>query len=255
MEVGLQSSFAIATVLTLIAGLSTVFGGSLVFLLKKITPRMMSFLLSLSAGAMIYIGLIELLPEAIKTNGRLSSLLFFFGGMSLLYFLDKSIPYHCLFDGRCNSKESKRLFKTGSLIAIAIMLHNFPEGIAVFLSSLSSTKFGLLVALITIAHNIPEGIAITAPIYKATNNKNTALKFTLLAGLAEPLGGLFAYLVFSPFMSFSVLTSILAAVAGIMVYISIDELLPECFAQGSVKTSIVGFFVGIVLIGLTLTTV
>jgi ZIP family zinc transporter len=247
-----MSPILIALTLSLIAGISTVVGGSLVFLFRKISPRMMSFLLSLSAGAMIYIGLFELIPEAINQNGLSISLFFFSIGVFSLFLLDKSIPYHRLFNHQCQSPESKRLLKTGSLIMVAIMLHNFPEGIAVFLSSISSIKFGLVVAIITIVHNIPEGIAITAPIYQATKKKSLALKYSLLAGIAEPLGGLFAYAILSPFITDSVLASILAFVAGIMVYVSFDELLPECFAQGFPKASIAGLIVGAGLINLTL---
>jgi len=248
----MYSTLEIASILTLIAGLSTIIGGSAIFLMKQISAKAMSFILSLSAGAMIYIALVELLPESIHTNGLVKSLIFFTVGIGALYLIDKSIPYHCITHSSCKNEQDKRLYKTGSLIAIAIMLHNFPEGVAVFLSSLSSLKFGLVIAIITILHNIPEGIAIAAPIYQATKSRKTALTFTALAGFAEPLGGFIAYFALSSYLTPSLLTSILSLVAGIMVYISIDELLPECLIQGGLKSSALGFVLGASVIGLTL---
>jgi ZIP family zinc transporter len=141
---------------------------------------------------------------------------------------------------------------SGFMVAVGITIHNFPEGVAVFMSSLGSIKFGVLIAFATALHNIPEGVAVATPIYFTTRSKLKAFGYSLLAGIAEPLGAIVAYAVFRPYLSSNFLSYIFAFVAGIMVYISFDELLPSCFENSQGHTAIAGIVVGMLVMALSL---
>jgi ZIP family zinc transporter len=191
--------------------------------------------------------------------GMLSLLLAFFGGMGLITLIDFLIPQpnnpHELkgVEEMSNPSERQKLHHTSMMVALALVIHNFPEGIATFASAMSS---GLSVAIpITIAiaiHNIPEGIAVSVPVYHATGSRRKAFTWSLLSGLAEPLGALVAYLFLMPFWSPLVNGFVLAAVAGIMVYISLDELLPTAEKYGEHHISIAGLIAGMIVMALSL---
>ncbi len=138
------------------------------------------------------------------------------------------------------------------MTTFGIFIHNIPEGIAVFMSSFTDMKLGILLAVAITIHNIPEGIAVASPIYFATKNKWRALKYALFSGLAEPVGGILAFFLFQPLLSPIMLSYILAFVAGVMIFISFDELLPSCFQNGEGHTAIIGIVCGMVLIATSL---
>ena len=125
------------------------------------------------------------------------------------------------------SSKKKKLLRTGVYTAFVIAIHNFPEGIATFTAAYSDLSLGIAIALAIALHNIPEGIAVAVPIYFATGNKRKALWFSLFSGFAEPLGALLAYAILMPFLNNIILGVMFCAVAGIMVFIALDELLPR----------------------------
>jgi ZIP family zinc transporter len=153
-----------------------------------------------------------------------------------------------------NSTINRKMLSTGLVVTIGLAIHNFPEGMAVFLSSFSDIKLGVLLALAIAVHNIPEGIAVAAPIFHATHNKMKAIKYAFIAGMAEPLGAIIAYFILAPYLSQNTLSYIFALVAGIMVYISFDELLPACFKDecGNGHRSVLGVMIGMGIVSLSL---
>lgn len=243
--------FSYPLLLTALAGLSTVLGGCFVFLFKRINARLLSFGLGLSAGVMIYLAFFELLREAGKElasalghKAAWQAALFFIMGLAIAAIVDlvtvhqaklcnnlnagngQSRPRkggHCLIYRR---DKQQKLLKTGMFVAFAIALHNVPEGIITFTAANLNFMFGITIALAVAIHNIPEGFCVALPIYAATGSKAKSLLYTVLAGLAEPLGALIVYYFLSAYLNSLALGVMLGAVAGIMVYISFDELLP-----------------------------
>ncbi|MCL4365936.1 zinc transporter ZupT, partial [Patescibacteria group bacterium] len=216
--------------LTLLAGLSTV-AGSLIFLSHAFCKRKIGYFLGLSAGVMIYLSFVELLPYSIKGIGFLSANVYFFIGVIAMALVDFFLPHHCLEERICRKQKiiDQRLLSTGLVVTIGLIIHNFPEGMAVFLSSFTNVRLGVLLAIAIAIHNIPEGIAVAAPIYYSTQDKGKAVKYAFISGMAEPLGAIIAYLLLKPYLNQNILSYIFALVAGIMVYISFDELLPASF--------------------------
>ncbi len=206
----------------------------------------------MSAGAMVYISFIELLPVSIKTLGFLSSNIAFFLGMFCIGIIDVIIPHHYMNYCSKNGIKYDKLMVTSSILAIGIAIHNFPEGIAVFMSSLGNMRFGILIAFATALHNIPEGVAVATPIYFATRSKLKAFGYSFLAGIAEPIGAILAFVILQPYLSSTFLSYVFAFVAGIMVYISFDELLPTCFEQGEGHTAIAGIVTGMLVMAASL---
>jgi len=240
--------------LTLLAGLSTVVG-SLIFLSHIFQKkRFISFFLGLSAGVMIYLSFMELLPYAIKDIGFLSSNIFFFIGVIIMALVDFLLPHHYLEEKVCQNTHiiDRKLLSTGLVVTLGLIIHNFPEGMAVFLSSFTSTRLGVLLAISIAIHNIPEGIAVAAPIYSSTQNKGKAIKYAFISGMAEPMGAIIAYFLLKPYLNGNVLAYIFALVAGVMVYISFDELLPACFREGHGHRAILGIMSGMILVSLSL---
>jgi len=240
--------------LTLLAGLSTV-GGSLIFLSHIFRKRrFISFFLGLSAGVMIYLSFMELLPYSIKELGFLSSNIFFFIGIIVMAFIDFVLPHHYLEEKICQRQNiiDRRLLSTGLVVTIGLIIHNLPEGMAVFLSSFTSPRLGILLAIAIAIHNIPEGIAVAAPIYQATENKGKAIKYAFISGMAEPLGAIIAYFLLKPYLNQNIISYIFALVAGVMVYISFDELLPACFREGHGHRAIMGIISGMIIVSFSL---
>jgi ZIP family zinc transporter len=239
--------------LSFLAGISTVFGSLIFLFIKDFKKSYLSFFLGISAGAMIYISFIELLPEAIKVLGFFPSNIAFFFGIFFIGIIDIFIPHHFMKYCSRNGVKYDKLMVTGVMVAIGIAIHNFPEGIAVFMSSLGNAKFGFLIAFATAVHNIPEGVAVATPVYFATKSKKKAFWYSFLAGIAEPIGAIMAYVILQPYLSPTFLAYIFAFVAGIMVYISIDELLPSCFENCQGHTAIAGIVLGMLVMMLSLT--
>jgi len=240
--------------LTLLAGLSTV-AGSLIFLYHAFCKkRFIGFFLGLSAGVMIFLSFVELLPYSIKELGFLTANICFFTGVIVMGLIDFFLPHHYLKEriSRRQNIIDQRLFSTGMVVTIGLIIHNFPEGMAVFLSSFTNIKLGVLLAIAIAFHNIPEGIAVAAPIYHSTQNKFKAIKYAFISGMAEPLGAVITYLMLKPYLNQGILSYIFAFVAGIMVYISFDELLPACFRDEQGHHTIVGIVSGMMIISLSL---
>lgn len=239
---------------TLLAGLSTVIG-SLIFLSRFFCRKKFTgFFFGLSAGVMIYLSFAELLAEATETLGFLPANLWFFIGIIVMALIDVFIPHHYLERKLCCRYKivDTQSLSTGIMVTIALMIHNFPEGIAVFLSSFGDIKFGLLLAIAIAIHNIPEGIAVAVPIYRATQSRRQAVKYAFISGMAEPVGAVISYLLLKDFLSQNFIAYIFALVAGIMTYISFDELLPACFEHKYKHYSILGITMGMLVVAISL---
>ena len=239
-----DNAILLAFGLTLLAGLSTGIGSLMAFFTKKTNTRLLSGVLGFSAGVMIYVSLMEILPEANKMLadsmgkkvGSWVALASFFGGILLIAIIDNLIPsfenpheakkVEYMETNYCSTKENSKLMKVGVLTAVAIGVHNFPEGIATFIAALKDPTLGIAITVAIAIHNIPEGIAVSIPIYCATGDRKKALLYSFLSGLSEPLGALLGFLFLILIMYDKVFGIMFALVAGIMVFISFDELFP-----------------------------
>lgn len=248
-----------------LAGLSTGIGGLLGIFTKKTNITFLTFALGLSAGVMVYISFVEMLPQAGELlaasfgarAGEVYRLVFFLLGMALIAVIDKLIPEeenpHEAGNWQGENTDSEKVLKrAGILTALAISVHNFPEGMASFVSALRSAELALPIVFAIAVHNIPEGIAVAAPLYYATGKKGKAFVMSLLSGVAEPVGALIGYLVLMPFMSDAMYGVLYAAVSGIMVFISFDELLPSAEQYGRHHVAIAGVITGMLVMALSL---
>lgn len=244
---------AYALGLSFLAGISTILGGLFYSRFQAFNVRLFSFFLGLSAGAMISISLFDLLPTAVKGLSITLTIGLMLLGVLVAILVDLAAPDHLTIpnNSNCSDKE-KKMMSTGIAVAIGMIIHNIPEGMAVFMASLHDIRFGAVIALATAIHNIPEGIAVAAPILCATKNKNLAIGYTVIAGLAEPFGAVVAFLILRPYLSESVLSGSFAIVAGIMLFISIDELLPWCFRDKQYTQAIAGIMTGIVVLSVSI---
>jgi ZIP family zinc transporter len=240
----------IALSLSFLAGISTILGGLLYSQFKTLNSRYFSYFLGLSAGAMIAISLFDLLPTAITGVGIHLSIGLVLLGALIGKVVDFAIPHHITVPFTCTASV-KKMMTTGIAVSVGMIIHNIPEGMAVFMASLHQFKFGMVIALATAIHNIPEGLAIAAPIMCATNNKRAALRYTVIAGLAEPFGALVTYALLQPFLSDTVLAGLFAVVAGIMLFISFDELIPWCFKDGHHTQAVAGITSGMLVLAMS----
>lgn len=259
-----------AFLLTLIAGLSTGIGSAIAFFTKKTNTIFLSATLGLSAGVMVYVSFVEMYPKAIlhisnsynNDTAILYATLAFFAGILVALLIDKLVPtgenpheirtVEDMSDVNMSQIDSAKLYRLGLMSAIAITIHNFPEGIATFVAALSNPALGVSIALAVAIHNIPEGIAVSVPIYYSTGSKIKAFKFSFLSGLAEPLGAIIAFLILMPFLNDLILGIVFAFVAGIMIFISIDELLPAAHRYGKHHVAIYGFIIGMAIMAFSL---
>jgi ZIP family zinc transporter len=244
--------------LTALAGLSTGIGSAIAYFIRKPRVAYLSFSLGLSAGVMIYVSFMELLPSAIEKVSEVWAVLAFFVGIGLIAVIDLLVPephnphnYKGL-DEPAADRHDPYLMRAGTMTALAIGIHNFPEGLATFASALSDVRLGVFIAVAIAIHNIPEGIAVSIPIFYATSNKNKAFAYSFLSGISEPVGALLGYLVLLPILTPAVLAGLLAFVAGIMVYISLDELLPMAHRYGRGHLVIAGIVAGMLIMALSL---
>lgn len=253
-------SIIIALLLTLFAGLSTGIGSMLVFFSKTHNTRFLSCALGLSAGVMVYVSFLELMPLAIEGmmtafGGKLAMgyvLLSFFGGMGLIAAIDFLIPEDENPHEMHNINKPRNLKRTGLMLAFTIGIHNFPEGIATFVSALEDVAIAVPIVIAIAIHNIPEGIAVSVPIYHSTGSRKKAFWLSFSSGLAEPVGAVFAALFLMPFWSPVVNAICMAAVAGIMVFISFDELLPGSEEYGHHHYAIGGVVIGMIVMAISL---
>ena len=268
-----------ALILTLIAGAATGIGGALVLFKKKISSNFLAGALGLSAGVMIFISLAEMFPEAQAEiagiglkQGKALVLIAFFVGMGLITLIDFLIPEyenpHEASGLSLGAKTAavgmleqagneKALHRLGILSALAIAIHNFPEGIATFIGALNDPQMGIGITFAISIHNIPEGIAVAIPIYSATKSKGKALLYATLSGMSEVIGAALCWAVTAIFGveltgGSPAFPLILAAVAGIMIYISLDELLPTAEKYGKHHVAIAGVVGGMAIMGTSL---
>ena len=253
----------LALMLTLIAGLSTGIGSFISLLAKRTNTKFLCASLGFSAGVMIYVSFMEMMPQAKdglieafgEKLGNLYLILSFFGGMGLIALIDLLVPSatnpHEM-HGVEEMDKKNGLHRTGILVALSIAIHNFPEGIATFTSALTSLDVAIPITIAIAIHNIPEGIAVAVPVYHATGNRKKAFWYSFASGLSEPLGAVIAFLFLMPFWTPAINGVVLAAVSGIMVFISLDELLPSAQKYGEHHVSIIGLVFGMVLMAVSL---
>jgi len=262
------STILIAFGLTLFAGLSTGIGSAIAFFAKKTNTRFLSVALGFSAGVMIYVSFVEIMVKARTelvaelgtVEGSWITVASFFGGILLIALIDKLIPsvenphemhkVEEMYDEK--QLKDKKLMRMGLFTALAIAIHNFPEGLATFTAAITDPSLGIAIAVAIAIHNIPEGIAVSIPIYYATGSKKKAFWLSLSSGLAEPIGALIGYLLLMPFLGPTVFGILFAGVAGIMVFISLDELLPAAEEYGEHHLSIYGLIAGMAVMALSL---
>ena len=252
--------------LTLGAGLATGIGSTIALFAHRTNKRLLSFSLGLSGGVMIYVSFVELFQQANTTlsaewgahTGVIVTVASFFAGILLIGVIDRLVPSienpheaHRV-EEMDHQPHNPRLMRMGVMTALAIGIHNFPEGIATFATAVENPTLGIAIAVAIAIHNIPEGIAVSIPVFYATGDRMKAFRYSLLSGLAEPVGALLAYFILMPFMSPVMMGCILAGVAGIMVFISIDELLPAAREYGEAHISIYGVMSGMAIMALSL---
>jgi len=255
--------------LTLFAGLATGVGSAIAFFAKTTNTRFLSIALGFSAGVMIYVSMVEIffkaklsLAEALGDQGGYwATVVSFFAGILLIAIIDRLVPEmenpHELrrieeAEHPSESFRKKKLLRMGLMSALAISIHNFPEGLATFTAALRDPGLGIAIAVAIAIHNIPEGIAVSVPIYYATGDKKRAFRLSFLSGIAEPVGALAGYLILLPFLNDVVFGVLFASVAGIMVFISIDELLPAAREYGEAHLSIYGVIGGMIVMAISL---
>ncbi len=258
--------------LVLFAGLSTGIGSTLAFFAKKTNTKFLSIALGFSAGVMLYVSFVEIfqkaraeltLPEVFgEFWGTWATVGAFFAGMVLIALIDKLVPTvenpHEMHDARemtpkqVEEHKSKRLMRMGLMSALAIGIHNFPEGLATFAGALQDPAAGIAIAVAIAIHNIPEGIAVSVPVYYATGDKKKAFIYSFASGLAEPIGALLGYFIFMRWFSPAMFGMIFAGVAGIMVFISLDELLPTAEKYAEHHLCIYGLVAGMAVMALSL---
>lgn len=252
----------IALLLTTIAGLSTGIGSAIAYFIRNPKMSYLSFSLGFSGGVMIYVSFVELLPTAMETIGEYTSFIAFFVGILFIGVIDMAIPetenpHEYKEPGEPpeqvpSNDQNQNLMRTGILTAVAVGIHNFPEGLATFGMALSDVRLGLLIAMAIAIHNVPEGISVSVPIFYATGDRKKAAVYSFLSGIAEPIGAIIGFAILLPFLSPGVLAALLAFVGGIMVYISVDELLPMAHFYGYGHTVITGIVLGMFVMGVSL---
>jgi len=264
----IPKDFLFAFGLTLFAGLSTGIGSIMAFMSKKFNPKFLAGALGFSAGVMIYVSFVEIFFKA-KISlmesygdkiGYIYTVLAFFGGIAIIAIIDKLVPSyenpheltHVKTELEKDELKNKKLMRMGLFSALAIGIHNFPEGLATFMGALQDPTMGVSIAIAVAIHNIPEGIAVSVPIYYATKNRKKAFVHSFLSGLSEPVGAIIGYFLLINIFSDALFGVIFAGVAGIMVYISLDELLPTAEEFGEHHIGIYGLIAGMAVMAISL---
>jgi ZIP family zinc transporter len=283
----MHENFWPALLLTVFAGLSTGIGSSIAFFVKnRNNTKFLTLSMGFAAGVMIYVSFMEIFPHALNALDNISTeqgkeghsyryigIIAFFAGMLLVALIDKIVPHDdnphefmtaeekiaAEADIEAIKKGSevspagkKRLMRIGMLTATALALHNFPEGIATFVSALESVSLGFTIAIAIALHNIPEGIAVSMPVYYATGSRSKAFWYSFISGVVEPLGAILAYFILMPFLNEMMIAILLSGVAGIMVFIALDQLLPAAEEYGEHHISIYGMVAGMALMAISL---
>ena len=254
-----------ALLLTTLAGLSTGVGSAIAFFIKTPKYSYLAVLLGFSAGVMIYISFTELLGTAIADVGFMRANLAFFVGFVLIALIDMLAPHEYEEERKTETEilsglppklavpPKPFLMRAGVLTAIGIAIHNFPEGLVTFsCAATGDTSFAIMIAAAIAIHNIPEGIAVSVPIFYATGSRRKAFAFSFLSGVAEPVGALIGYAILLPFLTPALLSSMMAFVAGIMVFISLDEILPLAHRYGKEHLVLIGIGTGMLVMATSL---
>ncbi|MBF0201471.1 MAG: zinc transporter ZupT [Desulfamplus sp.] len=262
-----------AFALTLFAGLATGIGSAMAFFTKTTNPGFLTASLGFSAGVMIYVSMVEIFVKARESlsaalgdsQGYLVTTIGFFAGMLLIALIDKMVPsfenpheikdvedIHGIKEKPEEIRKKHNLKRMGIFSALAIAIHNFPEGIATFVGAINDPALGITIALAIAIHNIPEGIAVSVPIYYATGSRSKAFGLSFLSGLSEPLGAVAAYFLFMQFFNDYVFGLLFAIVAGIMVFISLDQLLPTAEQYGEHHVAMYGVVSGMAVMAASL---
>lgn len=256
-----------AFLLTFFAGLCTGVGSLIAFFAKKTNKKFLSVSLGFSAGVMVYVSLIEIFQKAKRAlvaelgelNGSWATVAAFFGGILFIALINRLLPEEkanedakeILSDVE-EKENAKKLLRMGLFTALAIAIHNFPEGLATFISAMQDPGIAIPIVVAISIHNIPEGIAVSVPIYQATGSGKKAFWYSFLSGLAEPVGAIIGWFILMPVMNDVVFGVIFAAVAGIMVFIAVDDLLPTAHECGEPHLPIRGLIVGMAVMALSL---
>lgn len=267
----MEINLLFAIMLTTLAGLSTGIGSAIAYFIR--TPRYsyLAVMLGFSAGVMIYISFTELLGTATEDVGFATANIAFFVGILFIAVIDMLIPHEYEEEhttgisssiGQAGQPENSSLttdmrqsplMRSGIFLALGIAIHNFPEGLVTFSSAATGdVALGITVAVAVAIHNIPEGIAVAVPIFYATGNRGKAFTYSFLSGIAEPVGALIGYAILFPFLTPMLLSSSLAFVAGIMVYISLDEILPLAHRYGKEHLVLIGLGTGMLVMAISL---
>jgi zinc transporter, ZIP family len=263
-----QENVLFALGLTFFAGLSTTVGSLMAFLSKKFNPNFLCGSLGFSAGVMIYVSFVEIFAKANESLGNVHgekmgywiTVIAFFSGIAIIALIDRLVPSfenphelrNVVEDKASIEKHSKKLHRMGLFSALAIAIHNFPEGLATFLGALHDPAIGVSIAIAIAFHNIPEGISVSVPIYYATKSRKKAFWLSFLSGFAEPVGAVVGFFILRSFFNDSIFGIVFAAVAGIMIYISLDELLPTAEEYGRHHIAIGGLIAGMLVMALSL---
>lgn len=261
--------------LTIVVGLSMGLGGLLSFFINNLNKKFLAITLSFAAGIMIYVSFMEMLPEGVHLiedyigeRGNLVALGWFFGGMFMTAILEKIVhifagEYHDHNHGdhshhKHDHKHEKHdhngehLSKLGILSAVAIAIHNIPEGLALFTAGLKDIKLAFPIAAAVIIHNIPLSVAISLPLYYSTGSKKKAFLYTLLVGLCQPIGAILGYAVLSTVFNDLIVGTLFSIVAGIMVFVALDELLPSSQKYEDHHLSVYGAILGMIVMAISL---
>lgn len=241
------------------AALSTILGSLFVLFSKEPSPRLLSFGLAFAGGAMVYVSLVEIFWKSETgfaaiydpKTAYVYATLAFFAGALLLILVDRSIPNPHVAISPSNGDQG-HIKRVGLLAAFAITAHNLPEGLATFLATLDNPTVGIPLAAAIAIHNIPEGVSIAIPVYYATGSKSKALLATCISALAEPTGALIGYAILAPFLTPVVFAVVFGMIAGAMVFLALDELLPTAkrYAQG--HETVYGIVIGMAALAASL---
>lgn len=259
----IPQNFVPAMLITLFAGLATTIGGAIAFVVKKNSLQALSVGMGFSAGVMIFLSLTEMVPEAnilltkhFPNNHEWITFAGFIAGLLMAIVIDYFMPDHIdeedMLHPDTPSRRDYKIKRAGLFTAAAICVHNFPEGMATFFTTTQNITLGISVGLAIAIHNIPEGIAVALPMYHVTGKKRYAMLYAALSGITEPIGALVGMLVFGLFLPQILVGALMAAVAGIMIYISFDTLLPLAKEYGDWHQSLVGILSGIIVMWVSL---
>ena len=234
-----------AFIFSSLAGLSTIIGSLLIFIKFKNINKLLSFILAFASSVMLFLSIFDLFFESINYLDDyfylfpcvLISLIIILLGILFSFLLEKLIP-----------SDTDSLYKLGIISMFAIIIHNIPEGIATFISTSNDISMGIRISIAIALHNIPEGISIALPIYYSTKNKSKALLYTFISGISEPFGALLAYLFLMPFINNLMLGIIFSIICGIMLYISLFELLPKSISYKYKQYTFIGYIIGLIIV-------